>query len=151
MFMLAFYCAEWATSASMQSRDKDNIISRLHFIFLLAFQLPIRVVDENQNSRPPASFSVRLFLYYLPMQVIEDSFCGWIFNPSIVCLLVVAYTVSSRTNISLRGSFMRLSHSHWIRNAMVAGCPWASLAGIEILCLRWSEKSSSRPPLRKST
>lgn len=54
MFMLAFYCAEWATSASMQSRDKDNIISRLHFIFLLAFQLPIRVVDENQNSRPPA-------------------------------------------------------------------------------------------------
>lgn len=75
---------EWATSASMQSRDKDNIISRLHFIFLLAFQLPIRVVDENQNSRPPALFSVRLIFYYLPMQVIEDSFCGWIFNPSIV-------------------------------------------------------------------
>lgn len=69
----------------MQSRDKDNIISRLHFIFLLAFQLPIRVVDENQNSRPPALFSVRLSsTMNLPMQVIEDSFCGWIFNPSIV-------------------------------------------------------------------
>lgn len=22
--------------------------------------------------------------YHLPMQVIDDSFCGWIFNPSIV-------------------------------------------------------------------
>lgn len=88
--------------------------------------------------------------YYVPPNAGDDFFSRVGFNPSIV-LLVVAYTVSSRTNISLRGSFMRLSHSHWIRNAMVAGCPWASLAGIEILCLRWSEKSSSRPPLRKST
>jgi len=38
--------------------------------------------------------------------------------------------------MSFRGSFMRLSHSHWIKNATFAGWPSRPLAGIVILCLR---------------
>lgn len=62
--------------------------------------------------------------------------------------LMSAYTVSSRTNMSFLGSFMRLSHSQLMRKATLEGWPeLESTDGREILCLRSFEKRSSRPPL----
>jgi hypothetical protein len=110
----------------MQSRDKDDIVIRLQFIRSLAFKLPVRIVDQHEYSSSPISVSETAFI-------------------SIV--VAVTYTVSSKTNISFRGSFMRFSQSHRIRKATVDGCPSPCAAGTETLCFRLSEKSISRPPL----
>ena len=41
-------------SASVQSRDEDDVVAVLKLIFVLAFKLPICVIDQYQDTRPSA-------------------------------------------------------------------------------------------------
>jgi len=40
-------------STSVQCRDEHNLVAILQFIIALTLQLPVRVVDKDQNTRPP--------------------------------------------------------------------------------------------------
>ncbi len=61
------------------------------------------------------------------------------------------HTWSSSTNISFLVSFMTSLHKNWTRKATVAALPFPSVDGISSLCIRWLEKSISRPPLSRSS
>lgn len=51
--------------------------------------------------------------------------------------------------MSFRGSFMRFSHSHSMRKPTLDGdLVDGFMAGNEILCFLWLEKSISSPPLQ---
>jgi len=40
-------------STSMQCRDEHNLVAILQFILALTLQLPVSVIDKDQNTRPP--------------------------------------------------------------------------------------------------
>jgi len=37
----------------MERRNEEDIVISLHFVTIFAFQFPVRIVDEYENSRPP--------------------------------------------------------------------------------------------------
>ena len=37
----------------MQCRDEHNLVAILQFILALTLQLPVSVIDKDQNTRPP--------------------------------------------------------------------------------------------------
>jgi hypothetical protein len=54
------FCAVWIEaggcsarlfSATVESRDKQDVVARLDLVGLLALELPIGVVDEDQDAR----------------------------------------------------------------------------------------------------
>lgn len=118
-----------SSSSTMQSRHKDNCVSRLKLILFLPFKFPIGIINQDKNSRSSAIPSISFSCVH-PTS------------------LDTTYTEPSRINMSTLGSFMRFSQSHCMRYATFEGSPFASVAGREILCFLWFEKSNSSPPLR---
>jgi hypothetical protein len=45
--------------ASVEGGNENNVIARLELVFLLALQLPVGVIYQDQDSRPPVGQSAR--------------------------------------------------------------------------------------------
>lgn len=101
---------------------------RLQFVLVLTFQLPVRLVDKDKDARATAI-------------MISTSMMANVHSGA------STHTVPSRTNSSLRWSFIVFCTKYLTRYATFEGLPSSSTAGISILCLRVLEKSISRPPL----
>ena len=110
----------------MQCRHKHNIIALLQLVCCLAFEFPVRIVNEHEHARSTVEYQL-------------------MFSTAITA--TGSYTESSSTNISFRGSFIRFSQSQSMRKPTVAGFSSSCVAGMAILCFRLFEKSISRPPL----
>jgi len=110
----------------------------------LAFEFPVGVVDEDQDSWPSAlQESLGSARFSLTTQVLLASP-----RSPVMIGIIFTYTVPSRTNMSCRGSFIRFLHSQSMRKPTLTGEFVAgSVDGRATLWDLWEEKRSSRPPL----
>ena len=58
----------------MKGRNKTERIPVLKHVFSLSFQLPISLVDQDQNSRSKRTLDVEQFWVFLEMLVLEDDY-----------------------------------------------------------------------------
>ena len=116
-----------AFSTSMKGRDEQDVISCFKLVLRFPFQLPIGIIDKDQNSWPPTHLRVRRMEIWKRQRT--------------------SYTVLSSTKSSFRESRMTCRHRYCTRKARFTGWPSPSTAGTERLRFLWLEKSISSPPL----
>ncbi len=130
----------------MECRDEDDLVIVFQLIVTFPLQLPIRIVDQDKNTRPS---SIRVSASVSSQSKLEAKSTN-----------TVPFSIKSSSR-----SFSRLSRSQNRRYVTSAGFwgdsePSADVeeeaedadagagtsAGRSMRCERWFEKSSSRPP-----
>ena len=114
----------------MKRRNKQYPVSLFKLVVFFPLQFPIGIVDQNENPWPSAQVSV----------MNQD------LNPE-SHYQIDAYTIPSSMKSSFLRSFIKNLQRYRSKKTTVAVRPSSSVAGRATWCLRWFEKSISRPPL----